>query len=483
MLHFSAYSIYPRKIMSERNNIAVHRTHCCVIHGCKYNDEHCPVANGQIKQEYVCRDCNELKGWNCMDEVKAEVKKSMGGSLPYVTPDQYKEHWADDDFPKNVEQQSVEDRVAIVDNIQDAENIKNGMCYPLLIRSIGGDNGYAYITDDEAFIIHANRKFRESPVGTIGITDDDTLYVPDTYEKNANIEKWDTVKTNFDNMKDIGVAMKDIPYHWGALPTAKDYTFVEGKGEMTILDKLHSIENSEEGLNAICDIHYSEDMGVAIIYRSVPSESKYYSTFEDCIDGEYERLLNLAFKEDEEDKFNNLCRGIYKEYYGVLSLGYFKPWTDNSQLLDVVDIVRKRTGIGLHVMGNEDVYDGMRNYVKEYGNGEFWEDDESYDTDDWTLTKEEQFNTNCAILVDGYNIFDCQPVTSDFDPYNNIEDLAPILPIVVRRVQEDFTLGEIMYDLPREDSYNMNVFDNMRHYIERHMQPLLDILDNDVDPR
>jgi len=722
--------------MSERNNIAVHRTHCCVIHGCKYNDEHCPVANGQIKQEYVCRDCNELKGWNCMDEVKAEVKKHMSGLLPYVTPEQYAEHWADDpepfknsldmlnvNFPKNIEQQAAENRVVVVDNMQAAEKIKDGMGYPLLVRSMGVNSGYAYITNDEAFIIHANRKLRESPICTIGITDDDRVYVGEiatnthmadqkyvdsqiptqrhvvfeelfeilankgglaaltraeeifntqereinnlmeqrtdldnklesmsndnvfqrenlisnenqiaylttgnqdlliklrtadndlrlceeqadklednhiraintinhletrihTYreviedmEKNVtqmedahalvvqrmseeneklkeqvdvgqstikglskelNVQDntmsamirqfdlgacldnvpenqqgdmWDninrrinweysdfnftfphikTIKTNFDN---IGGGTKDSPHAWGALPTAKDYIFVEGKGEMTTLDKLHSIEDSNVIFNPIYNIEYCNS-GVGIVYYDADKDvgdymdllgaENHYPTFEDCIDAEYERLKTPVIEDDEEDKFNTLCRGIYKEYYGVLSLGYFKPWTDNSQLLDVVDIVRKRTGIGLHVMGNEDVYDGMRNYVKEYGNGEFWEDDESYDTDDWTLTKEEQFNTNCAILVDGYNIFDCQPVTSDFDPYNNIEDLAPILPIVVGRVQEDFTLGEIMYDLPREDSYNMNVFDNMRHYIERHMQPLLDILDNDVDPR
>ena len=36
----------------------VHRTHCCVIHGCKYGDYECPVSNGTIKQDYPCEDCS-----------------------------------------------------------------------------------------------------------------------------------------------------------------------------------------------------------------------------------------------------------------------------------------------------------------------------------------------------------------------------------------------------------------------------------------
>lgn len=35
----------------------VHTTHCCVLHGCKYCDEDCPVANGLQEQEYSCDDC------------------------------------------------------------------------------------------------------------------------------------------------------------------------------------------------------------------------------------------------------------------------------------------------------------------------------------------------------------------------------------------------------------------------------------------
>ena len=27
----------------------VHRTHCCILHGCKYGDDDCPVVSGEIR--------------------------------------------------------------------------------------------------------------------------------------------------------------------------------------------------------------------------------------------------------------------------------------------------------------------------------------------------------------------------------------------------------------------------------------------------
>jgi hypothetical protein len=42
-----------------RGSIGVHATHCCKWHGCKYGDPDCPVANGEVEQEYPCEDCNK----------------------------------------------------------------------------------------------------------------------------------------------------------------------------------------------------------------------------------------------------------------------------------------------------------------------------------------------------------------------------------------------------------------------------------------
>lgn len=39
------------------DKVEVHRTHCCVLHGCKYGDEDCPVVKGKIKQDFICEQC------------------------------------------------------------------------------------------------------------------------------------------------------------------------------------------------------------------------------------------------------------------------------------------------------------------------------------------------------------------------------------------------------------------------------------------
>lgn len=36
----------------------VHTEHCCVRHGCKYNDKTCPVEFGGIKQSFPCECCD-----------------------------------------------------------------------------------------------------------------------------------------------------------------------------------------------------------------------------------------------------------------------------------------------------------------------------------------------------------------------------------------------------------------------------------------
>lgn len=39
------------------DHTAVHASHCCFQHGCKYGDDDCPVASGQVKQLYDCEEC------------------------------------------------------------------------------------------------------------------------------------------------------------------------------------------------------------------------------------------------------------------------------------------------------------------------------------------------------------------------------------------------------------------------------------------
>jgi len=44
-------------------NKDVHTEHCCVVHGCKYGDRDCPVANKVKVQSYRCESCGTPRGF------------------------------------------------------------------------------------------------------------------------------------------------------------------------------------------------------------------------------------------------------------------------------------------------------------------------------------------------------------------------------------------------------------------------------------
>lgn len=52
----------------------VHRTHCCLLHGCKYGDEDCPVVNKRVRQAYPCEDCGVYHDIHNMEEFDACVR-------------------------------------------------------------------------------------------------------------------------------------------------------------------------------------------------------------------------------------------------------------------------------------------------------------------------------------------------------------------------------------------------------------------------
>ena len=60
-------------------NIAVHASHCCKWHGCKYGDPDCPVKNGTIEQEYLCEDCYDVledeQHYKKLIEQASEIRK------------------------------------------------------------------------------------------------------------------------------------------------------------------------------------------------------------------------------------------------------------------------------------------------------------------------------------------------------------------------------------------------------------------------
>ena len=41
-------------------NRCVHTEHCCVVHGCKYGEEYCPVEQRHKRQSYLCERCVDI---------------------------------------------------------------------------------------------------------------------------------------------------------------------------------------------------------------------------------------------------------------------------------------------------------------------------------------------------------------------------------------------------------------------------------------
>ena len=64
--------------MNDRE-IRVHRTHCCIIHGCKYGELDCPVVNEEVEQAYPCEDCG-CEGIT-MDDIQKVINKRKGNTM------------------------------------------------------------------------------------------------------------------------------------------------------------------------------------------------------------------------------------------------------------------------------------------------------------------------------------------------------------------------------------------------------------------
>jgi len=70
------------------NKEGVHRTHCCVAHGCKYGDRNCPVETGRIQQDYTCEYCDH-DGIDNLDDLKNHVTRSMNDKEPLISEENY----------------------------------------------------------------------------------------------------------------------------------------------------------------------------------------------------------------------------------------------------------------------------------------------------------------------------------------------------------------------------------------------------------
>ena len=58
-----------------KENKCVHTEHCCILHGCKYGDEYCPVESGNKRQSFLCESCNYM--WENTPEENKELEEQI----------------------------------------------------------------------------------------------------------------------------------------------------------------------------------------------------------------------------------------------------------------------------------------------------------------------------------------------------------------------------------------------------------------------
>lgn len=77
----------------DKERYPVHIRHCCVLHGCKYGYEDCPVELGEVKQDYTCEYCSDdnlksvedVEAYNKMIEQVKQAKKEGQETLTVDT--------------------------------------------------------------------------------------------------------------------------------------------------------------------------------------------------------------------------------------------------------------------------------------------------------------------------------------------------------------------------------------------------------------
>lgn len=58
----------------DKREYGVHASHCCVMHGCKYREDDCPVVNKVVEQEYVCEVCYDFEEIRSLKEFRERLQ-------------------------------------------------------------------------------------------------------------------------------------------------------------------------------------------------------------------------------------------------------------------------------------------------------------------------------------------------------------------------------------------------------------------------
>lgn len=173
-------------------------------------------------------------------------------------------------------------------------------------------------------------------------------------------------------------------------------------------------------------------------------------------------------EEGSVNEFNAQCINIVRTHsknrgYSIALPDFFDPYNNTDNLLYVLEVVLKVVpdSITFNVSAgqNTDMIAEMRLFINTYG------------IDKYMLSEEDQFNKMCAGLVEAYDIDDCQPVESEFfNPYDVIQDLTPIVSVIIETVGVGFTI--------EAPSVDYDIHNRLRAYAQEYGQEVLDLMED-----
>ena len=108
------------------SNASVHITHCCVLHGCKFGDEDCPVVLRKVKQEFLCE--------NCEDDYLSEIPNPDHPDYDVL---KMSEHQLREEVVRLREQMRKEPRYTIVTEPETGYALRQGAWYARIKELLG----------------------------------------------------------------------------------------------------------------------------------------------------------------------------------------------------------------------------------------------------------------------------------------------------------------------------------------------------------
>jgi len=205
-----------------------------------------------------------------------------------------------------------------------------------------------------------------------------------------------------------------------------------------------------------------------------------------CTNFGYDASNNYPNVKEEQEKFNKLCRNIMITHSqnispeaGLLISGDYDPYYNGNETINIFAIVLQYLppSINFTMLGraecdcpsDQNILKRMQDFIRLYG------------TDDYMLSPVAAFKKLCIALIDGYNIPGCGEYGVEYNPWDNIKDLADIMPVVIEHTPEHpFKIPGAMIDnaIPFEERDNMDMLDNMRFYVQCYGKDVLEMLEN-----